>query len=99
VLRALQLGLALAVVVTGSQAHGAAAGWKAERNVEIVVNTAPGSGQDTMARTIQRILTDRRIVEAPMVVANRAGGGGAIAYNYLKELRVFLTELELAKAR
>jgi putative tricarboxylic transport membrane protein len=67
------------------QVHAASAAWKPEKNVEIVVNTAPGSGQDTTARTIQRILNERRIVEAPIVVLNRPGGGGAIAYNYLNQ--------------
>jgi putative tricarboxylic transport membrane protein len=59
--------------------------WKPNRNVEIVVNTAPGSGQDTTARTVQKILQERHLVESPLTVMNKPGGGGAIAYNYLNQ--------------
>jgi putative tricarboxylic transport membrane protein len=78
------VGFVLAVGVL-APAPAVAANWKPEKNVEIIVNTAPGSGQDITARTIQRILNERRIVEAPIVVLNRPGGGGAIAYNYLNQ--------------
>lgn len=59
--------------------------WKADKNVEIVVNTAPGSGQDTTARTIQKILQERKLVEAPINVNNKPGGGGVLAYSYLNQ--------------
>jgi putative tricarboxylic transport membrane protein len=86
--RAAAIALAVTGIATGTgpnTAHAAAAAWKPEKNVEIVINTAPGSGQDTTGRMIQRILNERRIVEAPIVVVNRPGGGGAIAYNYLNQ--------------
>jgi putative tricarboxylic transport membrane protein len=53
--------------------------WKPERNVELIVGTSPGGGQDRTARTIQRLLQEKKLVEAPMSVVNRAGGGGAVA--------------------
>ncbi len=71
---AVLLGLALPVT---------AQGWSPERNVEIVINTAPGSGQDATGRLIQRILQDRKLVKSSMTIVNKPGGGGAIAYGYL----------------
>src|SRR5688572_2539433 len=65
-------------------AAGADSAWKPEKNVEIVVNTAPGSGQDLTGRLIQSILQERKLVTAPITVNNKPGGGGAIAYGYLQ---------------
>jgi putative tricarboxylic transport membrane protein len=65
-------------------AAGADSAWKPEKNVEIVVNTAPGSGQDLTGRLIQSILQERKLVAASITVNNKPGGGGAIAYGYLQ---------------
>jgi len=59
--------------------------WKPDKNVEIIVNTAPGSGQDTTARTIQKILQDRKLVESSTSVVNKPGGGGVLSYGYLNQ--------------
>jgi putative tricarboxylic transport membrane protein len=77
--------LAAAAVMTLAAHPAAAQAWKPEKNVEIVINTAPGSGQDATGRTMQRILQERKLVEAPLVVVNRPGGGGAVAYGYLNQ--------------
>lgn len=58
--------------------------WQPDKNVEIVINTAPGSGQDITGRLIQAILQERKLVTAPITVNNKPGGGGAIAYGYLQ---------------
>ena len=68
-----------------SAAEAAAPAWKPDRPVEIVINTAPGSGADKAGRVIQKILQERRLIEVPVSVTNRPGGGGAIAYNYLNQ--------------
>ena len=62
-----------------------AADWKPERNVEIIVGTGVGGGQDKSARTLQRILQDRRLVAVPLTVVNKPGGGGAVGWNYLNQ--------------
>jgi putative tricarboxylic transport membrane protein len=59
--------------------------WKPERPVEIVVNTAPGSGPDKTGRLMQKILQELKMPETPLVVSNRPGGGGAVAYTYLNQ--------------
>ncbi len=64
-----------------------AADWKPEKAVEIVVPAAPGGGTDRVARTIQKILTNQRLVESPMQVVNKPGGGGSIAFTYVNQHR------------
>ncbi len=59
--------------------------WQPEKNVEIVINTGPGSGQDATGRLIQKILQERKAVPTSMSVVNKPGGGGAIAYGYLNQ--------------
>src|SRR5688500_20192611 len=56
----------------------AAAQWKPDRPVEIIVGSAPGGGNDKSARVMQRIFKDIGLVEVNVV--NRVGGGGAVAY-------------------
>ncbi len=60
-----------------------AADWKPEKTVEIVVNTPPGNGPDRTARVMQSILQDKKYVDVPVVVSNKLGGGGVVAYAYL----------------
>jgi putative tricarboxylic transport membrane protein len=80
----------LGVLLTGVwgltlPANGFAAGWSPEKNIEIVINTAPGSGQDVTGRFIQKILHEQKLVATPVIVVNKPGGGGAIAYGYLNQ--------------
>jgi putative tricarboxylic transport membrane protein len=78
-----------ALVVLGSIAAAAAAtpAWKPQDSVEIIVGAGAGGGNDNIARTMQKIMQDRRLVEAPSTVVNKAGGGGTIAYSYLGQRR------------
>ena len=78
------------VVLTGAALLGAAVSaqaqnWQPEKNVEIVINTAPGSGQDSTGRLIQKILLERKAVPTSLTVVNKPGGGGVIAYTYLQQ--------------
>lgn len=63
----------------------AAADWKPEKPVELVAQSAPGGGTDQTARLIQKILQERRLVEPPVSVINKAGGGGNVALAYLSQ--------------
>jgi len=79
-------GLVMAMAVLAAPVSAATqSSWKPERSVEIVVTSAPGSGGDVTGRFVQRILQERRLVETPVTVANKPGGGGAIAYHYLNQ--------------
>jgi putative tricarboxylic transport membrane protein len=46
--------------------------------IELVVPFQAGGGSDTLARTIQSIAAEERLVPVPINVVNRAGGAGAI---------------------
>lgn len=53
------------------------------RPVEIVVPYAPGGGTDNLMRTIVGIIDENKLSPVPLNVVNRAGGSGAVGYNYL----------------
>lgn len=76
------LGACLLLAAGGAAAQPS---WKPDRPVEIIVTCQPGCGPDIAARTIQKIWHDHRIVAAPSVVVNKAGGGGAVAYGYIQQ--------------
>ncbi len=59
--------------------------WKPARSVELIVAVSPGGGIDRMARTIQHIIQEQRLVDVPVTVINKPGGGGAIAQAYLSQ--------------
>jgi putative tricarboxylic transport membrane protein len=74
-----------AALFASPQTGAATPGWKPDRQIEIIVNTAPGASPDRTARTMERIFRERKFVEMPIVVANRVGGGGAVAFTYLNQ--------------
>jgi len=59
----------------------AQATWKPDHTVEIVVVSKPGGGNDRTGRTMLKIWKDSGLIENA-VVANKVGGGGAVAYAY-----------------
>lgn len=65
--------------------HGGALAqeWRPKDNVEIVVPNTPGGGNDSVARLIQRILQDGRLVETTSTVVNKPGGGGNVTLAYI----------------
>ena len=55
--------------------------------IQFVVHVNPGGGTDVFARLVTEIMTRERIVAQPLVVVNRPGGSGTIAFNYVKARR------------
>ena len=53
------------------------------RMVEVVVPYAPGGGTDNLMRMITGIIDENKWSPVPMNVNNRAGGSGAVGFNYL----------------
>jgi putative tricarboxylic transport membrane protein len=53
------------------------------KTVEIVVPYAPGGGTDNLVRMITGIMDENKMSPVPLNVNNRAGGSGAVGYNYL----------------
>ncbi len=76
----------LAAATMALQAHvsSAIAEWKPTKPIEIVVPSGAGGGFDRAARAIQRILQTENLVPTPVVVVNKGGAGGALAYQYLR---------------
>ena len=77
------LGLgALLMLVPAASAQ---TGWKPQRNVEIIVGTSPGGGQDRSARAVQRLLESKSLLEVASTVVNKPGAGSALGYAYLNQ--------------
>lgn len=55
--------------------------------VEFVVHVNPGGGTDVFARLIIEILSREKAITQPMIVNTRTGGGGTVAFNYVKSKR------------
>jgi len=55
--------------------------------VEFVVHSGPGGGPDQFVRVVTDIITREKLLSQPPVVANRAGGGGTLAFNHVKGKR------------
>ena len=72
--------IALALIACGG-VHAQA--WKPSKPIELVIGTSPGGPQDRMGRAIQRIIQEKKLIDVPVNVVNRPGGGGAIAMTYL----------------
>ena len=71
----------LALAATSASAQN----WKPDKNVEIVVGLTAGSSQDRTGRTLQKIWQDGNVLGVPVAVANRVGGGGQVAWNFLAQ--------------
>jgi putative tricarboxylic transport membrane protein len=57
------------------------------RPIELVVHTSAGSGGDIVSRAVAEIMRKERFLPQPVLVVNRAGGSGVIAFNYFQTKR------------
>ena len=55
--------------------------------VEFVVHVTPGGGTDVFARLVTEIMSRDKLVSQPLVVLNRPGGAGVVAFTYVKGKR------------
>lgn len=85
--RGLRLLLAAILVAAGTAwpAASPAADWQPGKNVELIAGAGPGAGIDITARTLQKIVQDRKLMSSSVTVINKPGGGGAVAWNYLNQ--------------
>lgn len=77
--------LSMMLAVAAIPAGAAAPDWKPEKNVEIIVGTGPGGGQDKTARLLQRLMQEHRLIGVAATVVNKPGGGGTIGWTYLNQ--------------
>ena len=59
--------------------------WVPQKPVEVVVPTAAGGANDNIARLIQTILQERKLVPTPVLVMNKAGGNQTLATVYVRQ--------------
>src|SRR5689334_2584566 len=75
--------LVVGAVLAAASAVAVAQAKYPSRVVEVVVPYAPGGGTDNLMRMITGIIDENKWSPVPLNVNNRAGGSGAIGYNYL----------------
>src|SRR4051794_7709192 len=61
------------------------ADWKPERAVEIVTMSGPGGANDIIARTVQRVIQQKKFVDMPVAVVSKVGAGGVLGWSYLNQ--------------
>jgi putative tricarboxylic transport membrane protein len=64
-----------------------AAAWEPTRPVELVVPAGTGGGADQMARFIQKVVTEQRLMAQPLNVVNKSGDSGVEGLQYVKAAR------------
>ena len=79
------LPIILLAAVAAAGAGPALAQFKPVKPVELVVHTGPGGGGDVLARAIASIVDKEKLLPVRMQVANKPGGGSAVAMAYLAE--------------
>lgn len=57
------------------------------RPVEVTVHTSAGSGGDVVSRLAAEIIRRDSLLPQPLVITNRTGGSGVVAYNFFKQKR------------
>jgi len=73
----------IVTLVGVSMSSGVAAQDYPERDVTLVVQGSAGGGSDVFARHIAQVLSELGLLPRNLLVENRPGGGGTIAYNYV----------------
>ena len=63
----------------------AQSGWRPEKQVEIILPTAPGGGNDAVARLMAKALHDLKLVTTPVLVMNKPGGNQSLSVAYLAQ--------------
>jgi putative tricarboxylic transport membrane protein len=71
--------------IAGTTHVHAQSSWKPEKQVEIIVPTAPGGGNDAVARLMAKMLQDQKLVPVPVLVVNKPGGNQTLSVAYLAQ--------------
>lgn len=77
--------LPFAILMMTLSTAGWAQAWSPQKNVEIVVGSAPGGSNDKTARQVEKILNEKKLVNTSLAVVNKPGGGSTIAFNYVNQ--------------
>jgi putative tricarboxylic transport membrane protein len=63
----------------------AAQGWKPEKGIDILIGLTAGSSQDRTGRALQKVWQEAKLLNVPVNVINRPGGGGQVAATVLTQ--------------
>lgn len=85
-----KLGIALLGAAASHVAHAqsgpsSSSAWRPTKPVEIILPTAAGGLNDQMARIMQTVMQDRKLVTTPILVMNKAGGNQTLSAVYLRQ--------------
>ncbi len=83
----LRLVAAIAVCFAAAMPAWGQGAWRPEKQVEIILSTAPGGGNDTVARLMQKMLQEQKLVTTPILVMNKPGGNQTVSSAYLAQHR------------
>lgn len=82
---ALRATIAMVAVVLWAATPARA--WEPTAPVELIVPAGTGGGADQMARFIQKLVAERKLMSQPLVVVNRPGNSGAEGLMEMKSSR------------
>ena len=57
------------------------------RPIDVTVHTSAGSGGDVVSRLASEIIRRDNLLPQPLVITNRTGGSGVVAYSFFKQKR------------
>jgi len=75
----------LGVLLAAVPAADTAAQWKPEKPVEFVVPVQGGGSLDQAARAVQQIWLEKKLLNVPMSVVNKPGGGQSLSTIYVHQ--------------
>ena len=75
----------LAMLAAAPGVASGQAAWRPDKAVEMIITTAPGGSNDQVARLIQKIWQDEKLVTAPVLIVNKPGGNQTLAVVYLNQ--------------
>ena len=75
----------VALMLSAASAGVAAQAWLPQRNVELIVSTAPGGSNYKTARLLERIIVDNKLLGTTLAVVNKPGAGGAVTNAYVSQ--------------
>ncbi|HZZ80149.1 MAG TPA: tripartite tricarboxylate transporter substrate-binding protein [Gemmataceae bacterium] len=57
--------------------------WRPDREIELIVGTPAGGGQDRPARALADVMAEQRLIDSPLKLNNIPGRGGSNGWEYL----------------
>ena len=77
--------IAVALCLALPPVHAQSPAWRPERAVEFIVPAAAGGLNDLTMRNMQRVMQSLKLIDVPITINNKGGGGGALAWATLAQ--------------